>query len=146
MTTHAPECNRLLASLPADEYERLPASRNDSDQAGHDGSSPGRSGGLGLLPRHVRRVLEAADCAEAHELASTEMPDAIVTDAELPTLDILRSRFAGDEALRRVPLVIVDGEAETLQPLDGVTVIRDFDSLAPRLRRAPTSSGAMNPA
>lgn len=86
-----------------------------------------------LLRSFGYRVVEAADCAEARELTRAETPDAVVTDVELPTISDLQRCFADDEALRRVPLVIVDGDAETLQPLDGVTVIHSFDNLAPLL-------------
>ena len=94
-----------------------------------------RRGMRRLLRSFGYRVLEATDYAEAHELARTKTPDAVITDPELPTLGTLRKCFADDETLRRVPLVIVDSEAETLQPLDGVTILPDFDSLAPLLRR-----------
>ena len=76
---------------------------------------------LGALSRSLQRlgasVLPARDGAHALELAERQWPDAVITDAELPSLDglALCKRLREDVALADVPVALICWKEELLE-------------------------------
>lgn len=57
-------------------------------------------------------VAEAADADEALPLAESLLPAVVLTEEELPTYDDLVARLGRHPALERVPVVIINPDAE----------------------------------
>jgi hypothetical protein len=55
---------------------------------------------------------EATDDADAFEVAERESVELILTEEELPTFDALMTRFREHPALSKIPVVIVNPDAE----------------------------------
>jgi DNA-binding response OmpR family regulator len=58
------------------------------------------------------RALHAADDAEAFEVAEREAIELILTEEQLPTFDALMARLRVHPTLSKVPVVIVNPDAE----------------------------------
>jgi CheY-like chemotaxis protein len=67
-----------------------------------------------ILEGSGHRVREAANGAEALELARAEKPELILTDLMMPIMDgaVLIELLRGDECLARVPVVLVSAVPE----------------------------------
>jgi two-component system chemotaxis response regulator CheY len=64
------------------------------------------------IERQGYRVLEAINDAQAFEIAERDSFDLIVTEEELPTFNALMERLREHPTLSRVPVVIVDPDAD----------------------------------
>ena len=58
------------------------------------------------------RAVEATNDAEAFQLAEREPPQLIMTEEEFPTFDALMARVREHATLSKVPVVIVNPDAE----------------------------------
>lgn len=67
---------------------------------------------VGQLQERGYDVAEAADAAEALALAERRPPTVVLTEEELPTYDELARRLGEHPALGRVPVVIINPDAE----------------------------------
>lgn len=94
-----------------------------------------RAGMRRTLRRHDFRVVEAADDAEAIEVARRERPDLIVTDEELPAFGVLLDRVSELPANLRVPVVVVNPDADGRTRHGDAVVLTDFGQLRTLLLR-----------
>jgi CheY-like chemotaxis protein len=83
-------------------------------------------------------VLEASDDAEALSVAERERPDLILTEEQLPTFAALLSRLREHPTLRRIPVVIVNPDAEEGARCGDAVVLTSYDQLQSLL--APPAS------
>jgi CheY-like chemotaxis protein len=74
-------------------------------------------------------VVEAADAAEAISVAEHSRPDLIFTEEQLPTFRSLEHYVREHAELSRVPLVIVNPDAEEGTRYGDAIVLTDFDQL-----------------
>jgi DNA-binding response OmpR family regulator len=95
-----------------------------------------RAGMTRTLRRHGFRVVEAADDSEAAEVARREPPDLILTDEALPTFDALLARVREMPASRRVPVVVVNPDADEHTRYGDAVVLTDYSQLRTLLLRA----------
>lgn len=61
---------------------------------------------------HGYRAVEAADDAEAISVAEREAPELVLTEEQIPTFDALMASARSHPALRDVPVVIINPDAE----------------------------------
>ena len=64
------------------------------------------------VERQGYRAAQARDAAEAFEVAERESIELILTEEQLPALDALMARLREHPALSKVPVVIVNPDAE----------------------------------
>lgn len=88
-----------------------------------------RAGMTRTLRRHGFRVLTAADAAEAVEIARREQIDLILSEEELPTFDALLARVGELPANRRVPVVVVNPDAESHTRYGDAAILTDYAQL-----------------
>jgi CheY-like chemotaxis protein len=84
-------------------------------------------------------VIEASDAAEALSAAGRVRPDLILTEEQLPTFRALENFVREHPQLSRVPVVIVNPDAEDGARHGDAVVIADFDQLR-RLLPHPAES------
>lgn len=94
-----------------------------------------RAGMKRSLRRHGFRVVEAADADEAAEVARRERPGLILTDEELPTFDALLARARELPADSRVPVVVVNPDANGHTRYGDAVVLTDYAQLRNLLPR-----------
>ncbi len=94
-----------------------------------------RAGMTRTLRRHGFRVVEAADDAEAIEVVRGERPDLIMTEEELPAFDALLDSVRELPANLRVPVVVVNPDADELTRYGDAVVLTDFGQLRTLLIR-----------
>jgi CheY-like chemotaxis protein len=80
-------------------------------------------------------VTEAADAAEALVQAELLLPAAVLTEEELPTYAELVGRIARHPALARVPVVIVNPDAEAGSRLGDTVLLPRYCDLETLLVR-----------
>lgn len=85
------------------------------------------------LEQHGFNVAEARDDLEALDIAKHHPPDAILTEDSSPIFAALVERVREHPALRKVPIVIVNPDAEEGLHSDGAFVIKDYDRIEPLL-------------
>jgi CheY-like chemotaxis protein len=71
-----------------------------------------RAGMKKAVERHGHHAAEVRNDAEAFEFPELESIELIVTEEELPTFNALMARLREHPTLSRVPVVIVDPDAE----------------------------------
>lgn len=81
------------------------------------------------LERHGYRVTEASDDLEAVAAAERERPALVVTEEELPTFDALLRRARECPALGRVPVAVVNPDAEEGTRYGDAHVINGYEQL-----------------
>jgi CheY-like chemotaxis protein len=88
-----------------------------------------RSGMRKSLELYGYRILEAGDARQAVEIAEIDPPELILTEEQLPTLDILTERLRSSPTLGDLPVAIInpDWEANTLW--HGVVVLADYGQI-----------------
>jgi len=92
-----------------------------------------RLGMVGRLAACGYEVAEARDAAEALPLAECLLPAVILTEEELPTYAQLTHLLAAHPTLRRVPVVIVNPDAEEgARHGDGI-VLAAYELIGPLL-------------
>ena len=80
------------------------------------------------LTRRGYRVLRARDADAAAELLSQNHLSLILTDLELPTLNLLMDCVRADEAHKEMPVVVIDlNHPQNVRP--DLTVLKNFDEL-----------------
>lgn len=84
---------------------------------------------VGHLKERGYDVAEAAGVSEALPLAERLVPDAILTEEELPAFDALTARLREHSTLRAVPVVIINPEAEEHSPYDGAVQLIGYEHL-----------------
>lgn len=94
-----------------------------------------RAGMLRNLRRHGFRILESEDDSEAAEIARRERPDLILTEEELPAFDALLSRVRELPADRRVPVVVINPDADGGTRYGDAVVLTDYSQLRALLLR-----------
>ena len=94
-----------------------------------------RAGMTTTLRRHGFRVIEAADAGRAVEVARHVRPDLILTDEGLPTFDALLAGVRGLPADRRVPVVVVNPDADEQTRYGDAVVLTDYAQLRTLLPR-----------
>ena len=92
-----------------------------------------------LLNRHGHRVLHAANAEQAMEIAEQDPPAMILTDLDLPTLDLLLKLFREHDRFSKMVVAIVDIN-ETQVADSGVKVLSDFEAIDSLMASMPTSS------
>ena len=95
-----------------------------------------RAGMARTLRRHGFRVLEAADDDAAVELVRRERPDLILTEEQLPTFGALLARVRELPANRRVPVAVVNPDADGETRYGDAVVLTDYGQLLTLLLRA----------
>lgn len=72
-----------------------------------DANASDRSAYIALLGNYGHRILEAVNGAEALEMARAELPDLIITDIIMPSMDgfTLARRLRAEPLLARVPVI-----------------------------------------
>ena len=98
-----------------------------------------RAGMTRALRRHGFRVLEAAGDAEAVEVVRRERPDLILTEERLPAFDALLARVRELPANLRVPVVVVNPDADAATRYGDAVVLTDFGQLRSILLRTRTA-------
>lgn len=88
-----------------------------------------RAGMMRTLRRHGFRAVEAADDSGAMEAARRERIDLILTDEELPTFDALLARVRELPANLRVPVVVVNPDADEQTRYGDAVVVTDYAQL-----------------
>ena len=76
------------------------------------------------------RAVEAADDAEAVAVAEREAPELVLTEEEVPTFDALMEHARRHPALRHVPIVIINPDAEADARHSGALILPDYEHLA----------------
>ena len=84
-------------------------------------------------------VAEAADAAEAVSVAERVRPGLVFTEEQLPTFRALERGFREHPELSRVPIVIVNPDAEEGARYGDAVVLNDFNQLE-RLLAHPAES------
>jgi CheY-like chemotaxis protein len=74
-------------------------------------------------------VLEASDAEEAVSVAEATRPDLILTEEQLPTFAALLRRVREHPALCRIPVVIVNPDAEEGTRYGDAVVLTDYDQM-----------------
>ena len=95
-----------------------------------------RAGMTKTLRRYGYRVVAADDDAEALEVARRERPDLILTDEDLPAFDALLERVRELPANSRIPVVVVNPDADEHTRYGDAVVLTDFGQLRTLLLRA----------
>jgi CheY-like chemotaxis protein len=75
-------------------------------------------------------VMEAADDAEAFEVAEQESIVLILTEEELPTFDALMARLHEHPSFHSVPVVIINPDAEEGARHGEAFLLTNYDSIA----------------
>lgn len=88
-----------------------------------------RAGMTRTLRRLGFRVVGADDDAEAIEVARHERPNLILTEEQLPGFDALLARVRELPANRRVPVVVVNPDADGETRYGDAVVLTDFGQL-----------------
>jgi CheY-like chemotaxis protein len=97
-----------------------------------------RSGMKKSVERQGYRAAQAADDAEACALAEREPIGLILTEEQLPTFDALMARLHQHPALSKIPVVIVNPDAEEGARHGDAYLLTDYahiSSLLAALRR-----------
>ena len=80
------------------------------------------------LTRRGYRVIRARDADDAGKLLSQNHLSLILTDLELPTLNLLMDRVRADETHKDMPVVVIDlNHPQNVRP--DLTIIKNFDEL-----------------
>jgi len=85
-----------------------------------------RSGMKKLVEEQGYCTVEATNAAEAFELAERESPELILTEEELPTFNALMARLSEHLTLTRVPVAIINADAEDGARLGDAYLLTDF--------------------
>jgi len=85
-----------------------------------------RAGMKKAVEQEGYRAVEAANNAEAFQLAEREPPKSIVTEEELPTFAVLMARLREHATLSSVPVVIVNPDAENGARHGGAYLLADY--------------------
>lgn len=78
---------------------------------------------------HGCRVVEAADDVEAVRVAEREAPDLVLTEEQVPTFAALLEQTRRHPALRGVPVVIINPDAEEGARHDDALLLTHYDSI-----------------
>lgn len=90
------------------------------------------------VEREGYRAAQATDAADAFEVAQRESIELILTEEQLPTFDALMARLREHPALSKVPVVIVNPDAEEGSRHGDAYLLTDYahiSSLLAGLRR-----------
>lgn len=79
---------------------------------------------------HGYRAVEAPDAEGAVRVAERDAPELILTEEEMPTFEALLERARLHPALRHVPVVIINPDAEDGARLGDAFLLTDYDRLA----------------
>ena len=82
------------------------------------------------VERHGYRVAEARNEAEAFGFAELQLVDLILTEEEVPTFKALMARLYEHATLSRVPVVIINPDAEDGGRLGGAYVLADYADIS----------------
>lgn len=81
-----------------------------------------------LLNRHGHRVIRAANAEQAIQIAEQDHPAMILTDMELPTLDLLMKLFREHARFSKMVVAIVDMNGPNVADTS-VKILGDYDAL-----------------
>ncbi len=101
-----------------------------------------------MLSRRLERkgysVMLAIDGAEGVDKAKAEGPDVILMDMSLPVVDGWEAtrRLKADEVTRRIPVVVLSADTESLRPTDQVRAVLEKPRGIPRLVEAVQAAEA----
>ena len=76
------------------------------------------------------RVVEATNDAQAFEIAERDSLNLIVTEEELPTFNALMERLREHPTLRRIPVVIVDPDADDGSRHGDAYLLADYSDIS----------------
>jgi CheY-like chemotaxis protein len=88
-----------------------------------------RTGMKMSLQAYGHRVVEATDNEEAILVAERFRPDLILTEEDLPTFDALMRSAREHPALMRIPVVIVNPDAEDGDSYDDAIILMDYSQV-----------------
>lgn len=86
-----------------------------------------------MLAQKGHRVLNASNPEEAIRIAKEDRPLLILTDLDLPALDLLLEGVGDHDHHEKIPVVVVDIDLVELKDRD-VKVLSDFDQLDEMIR------------
>jgi len=89
-----------------------------------------RSGMKKAVERQGYRAAQASDDAEAFEVAERETIELILTEEQLPTFDALMTHLREHPALSKVPVVIVNPDAEEGARHGNAYVLTDYSAIS----------------
>ncbi len=89
-----------------------------------------RSGMKRSLRRQGYAVVEATNDAEAIEIAERESVELILTEEKLPTFHALLARLGEQSALRNLPVVIINPDADEGTRYDSAYLLTDYAHIA----------------
>ncbi|HWS55588.1 MAG TPA: response regulator [Pyrinomonadaceae bacterium] len=89
-----------------------------------------RDGMVRQLREHGYDVVEATSAAGALALAESVRPALILTEEELPAYAHLADRLAAHPALCRLPVVIINPDAEDCARLGDTVLLSGYDRIA----------------
>ena len=92
-----------------------------------------RAGMRRSVESHGYRVVEASNLVEAVELVERESPELILTEENFPDFDSLIEYLRERRALRRLPVVIVNPDAEEGARHGDARVLTSYEQIAPLL-------------
>lgn len=76
------------------------------------------------------RAVEAADDAEAVRVAELEAPELLLTEEELPTFEALMEQARRHPALRHVPVIIINPDADDGARYGDAFLLTHYDRIA----------------
>ena len=81
------------------------------------------------LERLGYRTAQATDDAEAFAVVEREPIDLILTEEQMPTFAVLMARLHADSALRKLPVVIINPDAEEGARHGEAYLVADYDDI-----------------
>ena len=99
-----------------------------------------RDGMSGDLRRLGYDVMTAADADRAVTLAERTRPALVLTEEEVPTFDDLMRRLHAHPSLARVPVVIINPDAEEDARYEDAYVLAGYDQLERLIASLPPAA------
>lgn len=97
-----------------------------------------RAGMVSRLKEYGYEVAEATDASEAVSMAERVSPALILTEEELPTYEDLLKRRGEHPSLGRVPVAIINPDAEECTRYGESILLSSYESIEHLLAKQPT--------
>ncbi len=90
-----------------------------------------------FLEKRGYRVQSSSDEHEALEKIKISMPDAILTDLDMPSLDDLTRLVREDEFCCDLPIIVIEMDNGKTYARENITVINNLDQLDDLMKHLP---------